>query len=97
MERLFEDMLYVGQDDWMGLHSIGGMQTPGVEMEETEKELVLKAEIPGINVKDLEVEVGEDRVIISGEHKEKKPKTKTKTTSTWNSIMVSSNGLFHCQ
>ncbi len=70
MDRLFEDMLSVRDSDWMGLHSIGGMWTPAVELKETDKELVLKAEIPGIDVKDLEVEVGEDRVTISGEHQE---------------------------
>ena len=72
MDRLFEDMLSVGNDDWMGLHSMGGMWTPAVEMEEKDKELVLKAEIPGLDVKDLSVEVSEDRVMISGEHKEEK-------------------------
>ena len=72
MDRLFEDMLSMGDRDWMGLHGIGGKWTPAVEMEETDKELILKAEIPGIDVKDLEVEVGEDRVTISGEHKEEK-------------------------
>lgn len=78
MDRLFEDILasgdrkmpaYTGRD-WLGLHSIGGMWTPAVEIKEKERELVLKAEIPGVDVKDLEVEVSEDRVIISGEHKE---------------------------
>ena len=70
MDRLFEDMLSAGDRDWLGLHSMGGMWTPAVEIKETDQELVLKAEIPGIDVKDLEVEVGEDRVTISGEHKE---------------------------
>ncbi|MDJ0688433.1 MAG: Hsp20/alpha crystallin family protein [Xenococcaceae cyanobacterium MO_188.B32] len=72
MDSLFEDMLSVRDRDWMGLHGIGGRWTPAVEIEETEKELILKAEIPGIDAKDLDVEVGEDRVTISGEHKEEK-------------------------
>ena len=80
MDRLFEDMISAGSHvvpayadrDWMGLHNMHGMWTPAVEIKETDKELVLKAEIPGIDAKDLEVEVGEDRVIISGEHKEEK-------------------------
>jgi len=70
MDRLFEDMLSSSDRDWLGLHNMGGMWTPAVEIKETDKTLVLKAEIPGIDVKDLEVEVGEDRVTISGEHKE---------------------------
>lgn len=84
MDRLFEDMLSVGNDDWMGLHSMGGMWTPAVEIEEKDKELVLKAEIPGIDVKDLQVEVSEDRVTISGEHKEEK-KTKDKDKNYFHS------------
>ncbi|GAB4543157.1 MAG: Hsp20/alpha crystallin family protein [Pleurocapsa sp.] len=72
MDRLFEDMLSVGNRDWLGLHSMGGMWTPAVELKEMDKELVLKAEIPGIDAKELDIEVGEDRVTISGEHKEEK-------------------------
>ena len=72
MDRLFEDMLSINDRDWMGLHSMGGMWTPAVEIRETDKELVLKAEIPGIDAQDLEVEVGEERVTISGEHQEEK-------------------------
>jgi HSP20 family protein len=68
MDRLFEDMLTVSDDNWMGLHNMGGMWTPAVEIEEKDRELVLKAAIPGIDVKDLDVEVSEDRVTISGEH-----------------------------
>ena len=72
MDRLFEDMLSVGDRDWLGLHNMGGMWTPAVEIEETERELILKASIPGMDAKDLDVEVGEERVTISGEHKEEK-------------------------
>ena len=78
MDSLFEDMLTVGDHvvpafadrDWMGLHGIGGMWTPAVELQETDNELVLKAEIPGLDANDLDVEVCEDRVSISGEHRE---------------------------
>jgi HSP20 family protein len=72
MDRLFEDMLSVNDNDWMGLHNMGGMWTPAVEIEEKEQELVLKASVPGIDVKDLNVEVSEDRVTISGEHESEK-------------------------
>ena len=78
MDRLFEDMLSVNDDNWMGLHNMGGMWTPAVEIEEKDAELILKAAIPGIDVKDLEVEVTEDRVTISGEHKEESTEDKDK-------------------
>jgi HSP20 family protein len=72
MDRLFEDMLSVNDRDWLGLHSMADSWTPAVEIKETDQELILKAEIPGIDAKDLEVEVGEDRVTIVGEHREEK-------------------------
>ena len=72
MNRLFEELLAVGDSDWMGLHGLGGRWTPAVELEETEGELVLKAEMPGIEAQELEVEVGEEQVTISGEHQEEK-------------------------
>ncbi|MEN9519937.1 MAG: hypothetical protein RLZZ381_2525 [Cyanobacteriota bacterium] len=72
MDHLFEDMLSVNDNDWMGLHNMGGMRTPAVEIEEKEHELILKASVPGIDVKDLNVEVSEDRVTIAGEHESEK-------------------------
>ena len=39
MDSLFEDMLTVGDRDWMGLHGIGGMWTPAVELKEDDNEL----------------------------------------------------------
>ncbi|MBE9045308.1 Hsp20/alpha crystallin family protein [Pleurocapsales cyanobacterium LEGE 10410] len=84
MDRLFEDMLSVSDRDWMGLHNMGGMWTPAVEIKEQDKELILKAEIPGIDAKDLEVEVAEDRVTLSGEHKEEK-KTEDKEKNYFHS------------
>ena len=72
LDRLFDEMLSVGDSDWMGRHGLGGRWTPAVELKETETELVLKAEIPGIEAQELEVEVGEERVTISGEHQEEK-------------------------
>lgn len=69
LDRLFEDMVS-GDRDWMGIPSSMGMWFPAVEIEETDKELILKAEIPGMNAKDLEVEVTEDQVTLSGDHKE---------------------------
>jgi HSP20 family protein len=78
MDRLFEDMLSINDRDWMGLHNIAGMWTPAVEMKETDQELILKAEIPGMDAKDLTVEVAEDRVTIGGEYKEETTEHKDK-------------------
>jgi len=40
---------------------------PAVDIFENEKEVVIKAEIPGVDKKDLDVNVSEDTVTISGE------------------------------
>jgi len=42
---------------------------PAAEMEETNNEIYLKLEIPGIEIKDLDLEVTETSVAISGERK----------------------------
>ncbi len=34
MDRLFEDMLSSSDRDWLGLHGMGGMWTPAVELKE---------------------------------------------------------------
>jgi len=44
--------------------------TPALEVHETEKELVVKAEIPDMNEKDLEVNIENNMLTIRGERKE---------------------------
>ncbi len=46
--------------------------SPAVELKETEAEVILKAQIPGIDPKDLNVEVSQESVSITGEHREEK-------------------------
>ena len=46
--------------------------SPAVELKETETEIILRAQIPGIDAKDLNVEVSEESVSITGEHREEK-------------------------
>lgn len=45
---------------------------PTVEVYMTEHEVVLNAELPGIDPKDVNVEIAEDAVILSGEMKQEK-------------------------
>ncbi len=45
---------------------------PAIELQETDTGIILKAEIPGVEVKDIDVEVSADAVSISGEHKQEK-------------------------
>lgn len=65
MEKMFDQLL--GQR----LHGLPGMTfLPNVEMYETDKDLILNVELPGIDPKNVSVEISEDSIFISGETKQ---------------------------
>jgi HSP20 family protein len=49
-----------------------GIFTPSVDVKENEKEFIIKAELPGVEEKDIDVTVTNDSVTIKGEKKEEK-------------------------
>lgn len=50
---------------------------PAIELQDTEENLILRAEIPGVDGKDIDVHVTREAVAISGEHRfEKKTQEK---------------------
>ncbi|MBD2682488.1 MULTISPECIES: Hsp20/alpha crystallin family protein [Nostoc] len=55
------------------------IRVPAVELQETKDAIHLKLELPGISAKDLDVQVTEDAVHISGE---RKSETKTEEKGT---------------
>ena len=71
MNRLFERLMPSG-DRFFGLDFM-----PAAEMDETDNELHLKLEIPGMEASDLDIEVTETSIDISGERKSE-PKTEAK-------------------
>lgn len=62
MNRLFDDFLVPS-----GRRELGTTFVPAAELKETDTALHLKLEIPGLEAKDLNVEVMADSVSISGE------------------------------
>lgn len=65
LDRLFDDVfapISVAQQDWF-------TSVPAAEISESEDAVLLKLELPGMNPKDLDVEVMEQSVSISGERK----------------------------
>jgi len=54
--------------------AVGGMGSfsPSVDVKENEKEFIIKAELPGVDEKDIEVTVTNDSITIKGEKKEEK-------------------------
>jgi HSP20 family protein len=68
MTQLFESTL-----GGMGMPT-DGVFVPLVDIEETDDAWVLEAEVPGVNRKDVNVDVRDSEVFISGEIKEKERK-----------------------
>ena len=68
MDRLFDDLAPV---DRGGLTNNGDRPTwaPAIELKNTETEITLRAELPGIEGKDLDIQVTRDAVSISGEYR----------------------------
>ena len=65
LNRLFDDALTPANwDDFGNLSKI-----PAAELTETDDALHLKLEVPGMEAKDLDIQVMADRVAISGERK----------------------------
>ncbi len=49
-----------------------GFFSPSIDVKENEKEFIIKAELPGVDEKDIDVTVTGDSVTIKGEKKEEK-------------------------
>jgi HSP20 family molecular chaperone IbpA len=61
----FEDLLFPG--NWVNAFSIiPETRVPAVDLEDKEKEYILKAEMPGFKKEDIEIEVQEDSIAITG-------------------------------
>jgi len=65
MDQMFDQLANVDRDystNWK----------PAVELQDTEDSLILRAEVPGIEGKDLDIRVTREAVAISGEHRYEK-------------------------
>ncbi len=54
----------------------GDVLRPAVEVSETDKEVIVKAEVPGLDKKDLSLTIADDVLVIKGETKEEKEEKK---------------------
>ncbi len=69
MNRLFEDAVtHRGEDKDL----ISSAWAPAVDIYEDENQLVLSAEVPGIEEKDVEIKIEDSTLIIQGERKMQK-------------------------
>jgi HSP20 family protein len=65
MNRLFEDTLFRGRSNESALTT----WAPAVDIYETENALVVKADLPDVNEKDLDIQVENNILTIRGERK----------------------------
>jgi HSP20 family protein len=76
MERLRNEMdrLYERFFDWRPLRRFGeaGEWMPSVDISETEKEIIVKAEVPGMESKDIHVSIDGNVLTLRGERKHEK-------------------------
>ncbi|HEX5037865.1 MAG TPA: Hsp20/alpha crystallin family protein [bacterium] len=56
--------------------ALDGFQIPSVDIAETDKELTVSAELPGMDEKSIEVSLNRDRLVIKGEKKEEEEEKK---------------------
>ncbi len=68
MDRLFEDFL--GEKG--AFFPEAGSWVPAIDVSETDDNIIVKAELPGMDSKDIDVTVQGDILVIKGEKKEEK-------------------------
>ncbi len=69
MDRLWETVL---GKPWFPFRPTGGQHFPALDVFEKDDHLHIKAELPGMTDKDVEISVTNDLLTISGEKKEEK-------------------------
>lgn len=69
IDRMFESF---SRDPWGSLSefSTGRDWFPAIDIAENDKEVIVRAEVPGVDPKELEISITGDRLTISGEKKE---------------------------
>jgi len=69
--RFFEDFFRdFALEPFAGLRDFGGGFVPSLNVSETDDEIVVSAELPGLDEKDVEVSLSDGRLTIKGEKKQ---------------------------
>jgi HSP20 family protein len=73
-EQLYEEMGRLMENAWSPGIGNGNAWVPIADIEETDDAWIVEAELPGVNRKDVNVELRNNEVVITGELKEKERK-----------------------
>ena len=76
MDRLFDSFFGLAPWEEAALTAGAGAWTPDLEVVESDKEVVVKAEMPGLDPKDIDIRVSGNVLTLSGEKKEEKEEKK---------------------
>ena len=69
IDRLFEDSFSRLRTGAGSEHLEGGSWAPAVDIVETDNEIVLRADLPGIDPNDVDIQVQNGTLIVKGERK----------------------------
>lgn len=69
MDHLFDELMQAGREPLDAPQAALTGWVPAVEMDEMDSDIVLKAELPGLEAKDLDIQVTRDAVMIAGEQR----------------------------
>ncbi len=72
INHLFDDMVHSRRTESRFSKKENITWMPTIELQETDADIIVKAEVPGIDAKDLDVHISKDAVSIAGEHQEEK-------------------------
>jgi len=69
IDRMFESF---SRDPWGSLSELGGTKAwvPAIDIEENDQEVIVRAEVPGVDPNELEITINGNRLTLSGEKKE---------------------------
>jgi HSP20 family protein len=69
MNRMFDEVFRGFDVSPFGLRTLGGLGWPQIDIEETNQEVRITAELPGLDEKDVSLEIANGVLSISGEKK----------------------------
>jgi HSP20 family protein len=72
MNQLLDELMHTDHENSPISKLENRMWTPAIELRETDTALILKAAVPGIEAKELDIHASENAVSIAGEHREEK-------------------------
>jgi HSP20 family protein len=72
MNRLFDEMIHPEQTHGIFPKLEKLTWHPAVELKEADKDIIVKIQVPGIDAKDLDIQVSENTIAVAGEYQEEK-------------------------